>query len=283
MLLLRLLSLIPLRALYLFSDFLFVISFYVLRYRRALVEDNLKRSFPEKTDEERRVIGRKFFRNLCDFSVETLKLLTIDKQELVDRMVYVNPDALRPYKDRSQSVLLLASHQFNWEWLLAAGSIELPMQVDFVYQPQRSTLANRFSMAIRTRFGAHPIQRETVGREALRRKDIVRGTAIVADQFPGHFNHRRYWTNFMGQKTAFFHGIAQLAALTQSPVFFGAITKTARGRYELKLEKIADPPYTEESSVKMIDSYVTSTERIIRSQPEGWLWSHNRWKQLDEA
>jgi KDO2-lipid IV(A) lauroyltransferase len=281
MFLLKVVSRLPLPVLYVISDVIFLITFYVIRYRRKVVMENLVKSFPHKTSEDLKQIERLFYRNLCDYAAETLRLLTISKKELQRRVVFTNADVIKEFTNKNHSVLILAAHQFNWEWLLAAGCFNLPVPVDFVYQPQSSNLANAFSIAIRTRFGGHPVKRETVGREALRRKQIVRATAIVADQYPGHFNHRKYWATFLSQRTAFFHGISQLATLADAGAYFAAIRKTSRGHYEVTLIKLASPPYSEESSLSIIDRYIEESEKVIHGQPEGWLWSHKRWKQLE--
>jgi Kdo2-lipid IVA lauroyltransferase/acyltransferase len=281
MFLLKALSRLHLNALYVVADVIFFVIFYVLRYRRSVVMTNLENSFPHKERKELRKVERAFYRNLCDYAAETLRLLSIDKYELKRRVDFINADVIREFTDKNQSVLILASHQFNWEWLLTAGCLSLPVPVDFVYQPQSSKVSNDFSLATRARFGGHAVKRETVGREALRRKDIIRATAIVADQYPGHSNHRKYWANFLGQKTAFFHGISQLATLTDAAVYFAAIKKKSRGYYTVELIKLAEPPYTEQSSLTIIDQYIIESEKVIHDQPEGWLWSHKRWKKLD--
>lgn len=273
MFLLKLISRLPLGALYVFSDAIFFITYYVLRYRRNVVMTNLANSFPHKSKNELEQIGKVFFRNLCDYAAETVRLLSMSREELQERVAFTNADVVKEFTRKNQSVLILASHQFNWEWLLAAGCLYLPVPVDFVYLPQSSKLANAFALAIRTRFGGHPIPRETVGREALRRKDIIRATAIVADQYPGHSNHRKYWATFLGQRTAFFFGITQLATLQNAASFFAAIKKTSRGRYEVTLIKLDDS--------KIIDSYINESEKVIHAQPASWLWSHRRWKKLD--
>lgn len=238
---------------------------------------NLKNAFPERDEIEIKTIEKNFYRNLCDYAVETLKLLTISKAELNRRMVYENPELIIPYKNKGQSVIFVTSHQFNWEWLVAAGNFALPLPVDFVYQPQSSNFFNTFSLQIRTRFGAYPIKRATVAREIIKRKDIIRGVAIVADQFPGHGNDKRYWTTFLNQETAFFQGINQLAIMTQYPVFFAKVKHPQRGLYHAEFIKISDPPYIKDSFA-MIENYIKATEEIIKAEPEGWLWSHNRWK-----
>ena len=217
---LRILSQLPFSVLYLFSNFLFFVTYRLIKYRRKIVVKNLKNSFPESDDATIRAHEKEFYKNLCDYSVETLKLLTISEEDLKERMVYLNPEVITPYRDKSQSVIYVTSHQFNWEWLVAAGSIYLPIPVDFVYQPPSSKFFDQFSLLLRTRFGGHPIKRADVAREIIRRKDIVRGVAIVADQFPGHDNDKRYWTTFLNQDTAFFQGVNQLSYMTQYPVFF---------------------------------------------------------------
>ncbi|MBN8576134.1 MAG: lysophospholipid acyltransferase family protein [Cyclobacteriaceae bacterium] len=276
MLLLRILSRTPLFILYLFSDLLFVVSYYLVGYRKKLVRKNLKNSFPQKSEAEIRQIEKQFYHNLCDYAVETLKLLTIQKDDLLARVKFVNPEIPQKLISEGKTVLMLASHQFNWEWLLAAGSNYFTV-LDFVYQPQSSALFNAFSLAGRTRFGAYPIKRQMVGRESITRKSLVRGIALVADQFPGMGYDKKYWTTFLNQRTAFYQAISQLAVLLQCPVLFMGVRKVKRGYYEAEYELIDEPPY-EKGSDRIIDNYVKATEKIIQAQPGGWLWSHNRWK-----
>jgi KDO2-lipid IV(A) lauroyltransferase len=243
-----------------------------------MVRKNLVNSFPDKSEKEITKIERDFYRNLCDYGVETLKLITISAQELRKRFNYIDISRAQYYKDQGQSIVVLASHQFNWEWLVATAKLEFPMDVDFVYQPQRSKLFNEFSLLGRTRFGSYPIKRAEVAREAIKRKNILRAIAIVADQYPGHKNDKRYFTTFLNQETAFFQGVNQLAIMTQSPVLFAEIKKVKRGYYAVSFPEIATPPY-EKDSFEVIEQYVRVAEKRIQEEPSGWLWSHNRWKK----
>ena len=277
---LKLLSRIPLPILYWFSDFLFFMSYRVVGYRRKLVKKNLKRSFPEKSKAELKSIEKEFYKNLCDYAVETLKLLTISEAELRKRMQFTNLPAVKAILDTETSIIMFASHQFNWEWLLAAGSLKHP--IDFVYQQQSSKLFDNFSLAGRMRFGAYPIKREQVARESISRKSITRGIAIMADQFPGKKRDKKYWTTFLNQDTAFFQAISQLTVMLQYPVVYTAIRKKKRGYYEAEYMVIDNPPY-EKGSDLMVDHYARATEKIIKENPAGWLWSHNRWKKKRSA
>ena len=273
----RLLSRLPFWALYAISDILFVISFYLVRYRRRVVSKNLENSFPEKSAVERRKIEKEFFRNLCDYAVEMLKLLTISQHELANRVQFKNPEICQQYISQGQSLLNLASHQFNWEWLLTAGSFKLPGQMDFVYQPVRNSFFDQFSLISRTRFGAYAIRRDEVAREIVKRKGLVRNIALVGDQYPGLRQDKKYHTRFLNQDTVFFYGSNQLAILTQYPVMYYALRKIRRGYYETTIVELARPPY-EKDSHNVVEKYIEEIERVIRERPAEWLWSHNRWK-----
>ena len=278
MFLIRLLSRLSLPVLYKISDILFFLSFYVVRYRRRLVATNLSRSFPEKSLTERKQIEREFYKNLCDYAVESLKLISMSRQELSSRMVFTNPEVPQSFRASNQSILFLASHQFNWEWLLVSASVNFPIAIDFVYQPVNNKFFNDLVLNIRTRFGAYPIKRDEVARELIRRKDIIRGVATVADQYPGYGRDKKFMARFLNQETAFFMGTNQLAQLTQYPSVYYKPRKIKRGYYEASPVIVALPPYPRES-VQVISNYVDTVEEVIKEYPPGWLWSHNRWKK----
>jgi KDO2-lipid IV(A) lauroyltransferase len=274
---LKLLSRLPLRALYAISDFLFFVTYYLVRYRRRLVRKNLRNSFPEKSDSELKDIERTFYKNLCDYAVETLKLLTIGKAELSARMQFNHGNFLDQFTEKKQSIIFLASHQFNWEWMLVSASVSFPMAIDFVYQPVNSKFFDNLALQSRTRFGAHAIQRDEVARELVKRKSILRGTAIVADQYPGYKKDKKFSINFLNQETVFFLGTNNIAVLSQYPVVYYSIRKIKRGYYEALPHLVAMPPF-DKSGTTVIENYVKVTQQSIQNDPPSWLWSHNRWK-----
>jgi KDO2-lipid IV(A) lauroyltransferase len=278
MFILRLLSRLPFPVLYAFSNFLFFLSFYVVRYRRKMVQKNLGNSFPEKTPAELKKIERDFYKNLCDYGVEMLKLVTISKEELCRRMTFQHLEILEEYRKKNQSIFFLASHQFNWEWLLVSASLNFPMAIEFVYQPVNSKFFDDFSLLSRSRFGALPIKRDEVARELVKRKNKLRGIASVADQYPGYGHDKKYITTFLNQETVFFYGTNQLAIMTQFPVLYYEIKKVKRGYYSASPILVGEPPY-EKTSDSVIENYARSLEKNIRENPSGWLWSHNRWKK----
>ena len=278
MIFIRLLSRLPLRILYSLSDFLFAITYYVIGYRRKLVQKNLRASFPEKSPEALHQIEKKFYQNLCDYAVEMVKLVTISEDELSARMKFKDSDLPEKFKTENQSILFLASHHFNWEWLLVSASVSFPIEIDFVYQPVKNKFFNRLSLETRSRFGAYAIKRDEVAREMIRRQRVIRGVATVADQYPGYGHDKKFITKFLNQETAFFYGTNQLAILTQYPAVYYHVRKIRRGYYEASPIIVAMPPY-EKSTDVVIQNYVKVVEQMIMENPENWLWSHNRWKK----
>jgi KDO2-lipid IV(A) lauroyltransferase len=215
---------------------------------------------------------------LCDYGVETLKLLTIKKEELRRRMRFEKPEVLQSFADNNQSILFLASHQFNWEWMLVSASITFPFAIDFVYQPVENEFFEKFTLMSRTRFGAYPVMRQDVARELVKRKDLLRGVATVADQYPGYKKDKKYETTFLNQETVFFLGTNSMAILSQYPVLYYSVKRVKRGYYVSAPHIIGLPPY-DKTSTDVIENYVREVEKLIQSEPDGYLWSHNRWKK----
>lgn len=158
------------------------------------------------------------------------------------------------------------------------------MQVDFVYQKVNSNFFDKISQTCRTRFGAHAIQRDEVARETVKRKNILRAVATMADQYPGYGHDKKFIAMFLNQQTVFFYGTNQLASLMQYPVLFYEIKKLKRGYYQTKAIKLAEPPHRKDS-YEVIEKYISAVEKAIKENPSNWLWSHNRWKKrhLDQG
>src|SRR6267154_1287098 len=104
---LRLLSRLPIGVLYVLSDLMFVVGYRLMRYRRTVVVKNLKNSFPEKSDKEIHEIEKKFYHNLCDYPIETLKMMTMSEEEVLQRMKYVNPEVIEEEAKLGKSMIYL--------------------------------------------------------------------------------------------------------------------------------------------------------------------------------
>ena len=276
MLLLKLLARLPLAALYVFTDCLYFFVFHIWRFRRQLSLSNLGNSFPDKPPAELEQIARLAYRNACNLIAEVLKGASMEPQELRQRVRILNIEALEQFTGAGRSVILLASHHCNWEWLLLTICLELKLGVDAVYKPLRVSAIDRFMLQTRSRFGGNPIPARDFMLEVLKRRGKPRVFALVADQTPPR-EEEKHWTRFLNQDTAFFVGAEQIARITRSPVFFVGMRRVRRGHYEAQLHLLAAPPFGEGAS-DIIERYARAAEAHIARDPADWLWMYRKWK-----
>lgn len=283
MLLIRLFSLLPFWLLYRVADFLGWMAFRVIGYRKGVVINNIQHSFPEKSDQEVRKIARRFYRNLGDIIVESLKILGLSEKQLQRRVSYKNYDVLEERLKKGKSVIVMTPHSGNWEWLLLACSyllVKSGFGVDAVYKPLSSKFFDRLMIKIRSRFGADPTPMNQVLRNIIKRKNEARVIAMVADQRPLP-HESNYWTSFLYRETPFFVGSERIAHKVKFPVVYTSIRRVKRGYYEVSFQELADPPYSPAVSSEkqlIIEKFARLVEEDIRAYPDQWLWSHKRWK-----
>src|ERR1700755_1765774 len=83
---LYLVSLLPLKVLYIISDLIYTLLYHVIGYRKKVVFSNLALAFPEKTDAERKSIAKKFYRNFTDNWIEVIKMISISEKAILKRI-----------------------------------------------------------------------------------------------------------------------------------------------------------------------------------------------------
>jgi Kdo2-lipid IVA lauroyltransferase/acyltransferase len=276
MIVLRWLSRLPLPVLHRLADLLYLLLVFVIRYRRRVIVANLSRSFPHLSDADRRAIVRGFYRNLTDVLIETIKLISISADELRRRVRFTNPEVVRTWLDRGQPVLVMASHQANWEWLPAATVLN-GLPADSIYKPLNHGWAERLVRQIRSRFGPHLVPMSTTGRAVVTRQHIPRLIALVADQMPDSPEHA-LWLPFLHQDTPFYPGSERLARSRNLPVFYVENIRLRRGHYQVTFHPLGEPPYTDLPEGALLERYRDELEKTIRAHPASWLWSHKRWK-----
>src|ERR1700722_9376952 len=112
---LYLVSLLPMRLLYLLADGIYVLVYHVFGYRRKVVMANLEIAFPEKTEAERIRIAKKFYHNFIDSFIEVVKLVSASEAFLHKRFT-VDVSALTEVYKTGKSCQMHLGHTFNWEW-----------------------------------------------------------------------------------------------------------------------------------------------------------------------
>ncbi len=268
------LSLLPLRVLYVISDGMYLLLYYCFRYRKQLVADNLRHAFPKKTEQEIQFICKKFYRNFCDQWIETLKLLSMSKEEL-NRRIRGNWDVFHQLYSEGRNTYALLGHTFNWEWANVACQYNCQQQFAGVYMPQKNKAADKLLIKIRSRSGAWQISMKA--KRGFQKLEGVRYiVGLIADQNPPVVKAAT-WYDFMNREAPFFNGPEVLARKAKAAIVFAGIKKLRRGYYEIVLERFTDDATTLAKG-EMMQAYVHFMEEQIKAQPENWMWTHNRWK-----
>lgn len=278
-------ALMPLWLLYRVADLAFLLLYYVVRYRRKVVDKNLSESFPEKSESERKAIARKFYRNFADYIFETIKLLHISDRQICKRMTFENVDLIDRYAADGRSVAVYFSHCGNWEW---APSITLHTSLKpnegivfgQVYRPLRDKWTDRLMLKIRSRFGSLSFPKSTVFRDIIR---VCRSTGLPAvvgfmsDQRPSH-GDLIHVVNFLNHPTAFITGTETLARKLNMGVVYWDMYKPSRGHYHIVTRDITGD-IASRPTFSVTDQYAELLQTTILRDPSLWLWTHKRWKR----
>lgn len=275
----KILAILPLRCLYLLSDFLFLLVYFVFRYRRKVVADNLQKAFPEKSPAERLAIQRKFYRFFCDLFIETIKLFHISKKQISKR-IHFSDNALKTLADlhsRGKQIFGPIGHFANWEWL-AALAPDTDYHAASLYRPLNNKPFNALMETIRTQFGAQLIPEKYALRyiHKIQTEGKLSHISFLSDQSP-EWDKVQYWTSFFGNETPMFTGIDKLAHKYNTAVVYYEISRVSRGHYVVDTKVITEnaadcPPH------QITDAHVALLEQSIRKNPHLWLWTHRRWK-----
>ena len=273
-------SCLPLRAHYAFADWLiYPLMMYVVRYRRKLVAKNLRLSFPDKTEAERRQIARDFYRQFCYTTVETVYGYRMTDEQMRQRVVFEGMDEVNKLIDAAGGGLLMLAHMGNWEWMASVQQWLSPGVTELnVYRRLKSEAMDKLMLEIRGKRGGACVEKQRILRELVRyraeKKPVTVG--LLSDQKPRP-EVTRTWTTFLHQETGFLDGAEVLSKKFGYPVFYLYITRAERGYYRVQMKTIAaDPQHTAEGEIT--ERYAQILEQNILEQPHLWLWTHNRFK-----
>jgi KDO2-lipid IV(A) lauroyltransferase len=270
-------SLLPLRVLYVFSDFTFFLIYYIVGYRKNVVIDNISGSFPGKNKKEIQAISKRFYKHFSDNIFESIKLLSIDEESLRKRYNIENTELINKYFDEKKNVIMYMGHYGNWEW-----NAILPLLINYkvltFYQPLSNGKFDELTKKARERFGivASESQKGFKTMLGFWNQGVQTFTLMVGDQSP-HIGRDRHWVKFLNHDTAFLTGTDRIAHKYEHVIVFPFIRKIKRGHYHINMvvlqeNSIEIPPG------KIIEDFAHQLENSIYNDPALWLWSHRRWK-----
>jgi KDO2-lipid IV(A) lauroyltransferase len=267
----------PFFMLYRVSDFLAFMLNHVIGYRKEVIMNNLRNSFPEKSEEELNKIRIEFNKSFSDQMLETLKMFTISKKDLGERLVYETPDEITKWIEEGRSVVTASGHYGNWEYP-SGFPFKLPGfdQYNIIYAPLSNKFFDKKIIETRERFGCHMVAMRNTFREILRLPDSGQFYGFIFDQSP-HKGMIKYDLQFLNQTTPVHLGTEQVAVKKNAVVIYVEVNRTKRGFYKVTTEILIDKP-KETEKYEITNLLFERLEKSIIEKPSQWLWSHRRWK-----
>lgn len=270
-------GILPFSLMYAFSSFMGFLISRVIKYRRAVVEDNISRSsIPEMNPKDFKKLVFTIYKNMTDVLIEGIKGFTLSNKSLLNRYQILNPEVLYAYYEKGQSIMGVLGHYNNWEWGSLAAAKQLKHKIVALYKPLSNKFIDQYAIKIRARYGT---ELASIFKTSFTFEENANKTTLfllVADQSPSNAR-RAYWVNFLGRKTAFLHGPETYAKKNNLPVFFVDIQRVKRGYYTVEFVLLADNSAVLEDG-EITHRYAKALEAQILKNPENWLWTHRRWK-----
>lgn len=273
---------LPLGVLYLFSDLAYYVVYYIVRYRRRLVRENLTCSFPEKNNEEIVSIEKAFYRNLCDVFIEAFKCLNISDEEMSRRVEVVNYELPERIAAEGKNVFMLLGHCGCWEWCQeVCMRYKNPKKSAEIYKQIESPYFASLMHEIRSRWNTEQIEMTQTVRTLLRWNAAGEPflCGFIMDQKP--YVKPKDCITFLNQQTWFAPGAEEITNKMNAELVFLKVEKIQRGYYRFTFTPIEPDPEEYNKPFPLTRKFWRLLEFSIRNQPELWLWSHNRWRKYN--
>ncbi|HEY1872342.1 MAG TPA: lysophospholipid acyltransferase family protein [Chitinophagaceae bacterium] len=276
-LVLKPLSYLPLKLLYLLSDFLYLLLYKGFRYRKKVVRNNLLNSFPHKSTKDIIDIEKKFYSHFCDLIVESIRLFSISEKELRQRSKLLNPDVMNQLYCKGKSLIIVAGHYNNWEMGAAILGVQVKHHIVGIYTPMTNKFFDKKFLESRERFGLEMLSKKIVKDGFEKNKDLLTATLFATDQSPT-YSKRVHWTMYLNQPTPVLLGAERFAREYDFPVAYVYNNKIKRGYYEMEVRILEKDP-TQTNDGEITEKHTRWLEKQIEEAPQYWLWTHKRWKR----
>lgn len=273
--LLYVISLLPFWLLYGVSDFIAFVLFRLVGYRKKVVFYNLQICFPDYTEKERLRIAVRFYRNLTDTFIETIKLLSISEKKF-HQMASIDLTEAIAIANTGRSVQFMAGHQFNWElanWLIAE---KMPIPFVGVYMKIKNEPVNKIFYNLRAKKGTVLVAATEFRNKMHQLINCQYSIGLAADQNPGNHSQSN-WLYYFGRPTPFISGPDKAAIRNHCAVIFIKMIKLKRGQYRFEAKLLAEKGEALQEGELTI-KYRDMLENLIKEGPDNYLWSHRRWK-----
>jgi len=270
-------SKLPFRLFYWFSDCIYILVYYIIGYRKKIVRNNILIALPHVSEEKRLVIEKKFYHHMCDMFLEMIKTMSISSEEMKQRFKITNIELLKEYEQKNKSIILLAAHYASWEWLLSINE-STSFKCYGVYKKVNNKYFDAKVRAIRSKFKSVLVTTDnTIALINDNEKNgIMSLYGLASDQSP-QVHKTFHWQQFMGITVPVHTGAEMLAKRYDLEVVFAKVKKVKRGYYEATFVPIANNPKSI-PDYEITDAYLKEVEQQILEAPEFYFWTHKRWK-----
>lgn len=272
-----LISILPFRLLYIFSDFVCFFVYTVFGYRKKVVRENIAKALPHLTVKEQLTVERKFYSHMCDMFLEMIKTMSISQKEMEKRFVFANLDLYRDLEKKGKSIALLCAHYASYEWAVSMN-YHITFEGYGIYKKINNKYFDKLIKDIRSKFNATLLNtRETIPTiERNYKTNHLSVYGLASDQSP-QASKAYHWAPFMGIETPVHTGAEMLAKRYDMNVIFLRNKKVKRGYYQATFELMADNP-KEVPNYEISEDFLRRVEKQIHEAPEFYLWTHKRWK-----
>ena len=270
-------SILPFRLLYFFSDFVYVLVYHILGYRKKTVRTNLAKALPHLNDKERFVIEKKFYHHMCDMFLEMIKTMSISQKEMEKHFQFSNLDVYLDLEKKGKSIAIMIAHYATYEWVISMN-YKINFKGYAIYKRLANPHFDKLVKDIRSKFKAYLITtKETI--PTLLANDKSNTLAVygfASDQTPrrAESNH---WYTFMGIETPIHFGAESLAKKHDMNMIYLKVKKVKRGYYEATFEVLSEDVHSV-PDYKISELFMQKVEQQILEAPEFYLWTHKRWK-----
>lgn len=273
-------SILPMRILFMISDVLYVITYYIIGYRKKIVRSNLKLCFPEKSEQELLELEKKSFQHFIDVFMELIKSFTMTEKEMSKRLSITNPELLDAYYEQNKSVIFLSGHYANWEWVSFIVERSLNYHMSVVYKQLSNTYFDRIIKKTRIKFGVKFVPSKEFYPEILTnlKNNKIQAYGFLADQNP-RWEKIKYWGMFMGAEVPIIVGPETIARKLDLPVFYFQTERVKRGVYQSTFILLEKEP-KQAPLYQLTDKYMQELEKQIRKAPEFYFWTHRRFRHM---
>lgn len=270
-------SILPHKLFYGFSNFVYWIVYYIIGYRKKTVRENIALALPHLSFQERLEIEKKSIQHLCDMFLEMIKTMRISEDEMDQRFQFKNFDVYLDLEKKGKSIAIVCAHYASYEWVISMNK-KCTHEGIAIYKKIANKHFDDLVKKIRSKFKARLIttKETTAVIEENYKKNHLAVYGFASDQTP-KVNQNTYWRTFMGIEVPVHTGAEILAKKFDMNVIFLKVKKVKRGYYEATFEVLTDDAKSV-PNYHIMDAFVERVEQQILEEPSYYMWTHKRFK-----